>query len=87
MWMCSELWRARIVRWLVAHCCLVCFPLAKRIPVVSGIAVHARVNAQKDQLQHKALQRAAPSMTVHIEAFTLGALANRRPRVPHAPRC
>jgi hypothetical protein len=63
------------------------FPSAEKITVVSAIAVHARINAQKDQLQDESLEWAAPSMTVYIEAATLGALANRRPRVPHAPRC
>ena len=61
------------------------FPSAEKITVVSAIAVHARINAQKDQLQDESLEWAAPSMTVYIEAATLGALANSRPRVPHAP--
>jgi hypothetical protein len=62
---------------------LSCFPSAKRITVVSGIAVHAGIPAHQDQLQDKALEWAAPSMTANIEAPTIGALANRRPRLQH----
>jgi hypothetical protein len=62
-----------------------CFPLAKRISAVSGIAVHAGILAHKHQLQDKALELAAPSMTVYIETPAIGALANRRPRLQHSP--
>src|ERR1700732_4423072 len=65
---------------------LFCFPSAKRITVVSAIAVHARIAAQKDQLKDDALER-PPSMTVYIEAPTIGALANSGPRVPHICKC
>jgi hypothetical protein len=66
---------------------LFCSPSAERITVVSAIAAHARVATHKDQLQDEPFDRAAPSMTVYIEAPTLGALANSRPRVPHVSQC
>jgi hypothetical protein len=66
---------------------LFCFPSAKRITIVSAIEVHAGVAAQKDQLEDDALEWATPSMTVYIEAPTLGALSNSRARVPHVSQC
>ena len=55
----------------------------KQVTIVKGTTVPASVTAHKDQSQDKAFEESVPSMTVHFEATTPGALANAGPRLPH----